>query len=578
MNTRTIKFLSYYRPYRGRLIVDLICAVVVTVVTILLPLCARYITKDILEGGLPDALDQIGLLGLAMLILVLIYTGCSMFVAYQGHVMGALMERDMRQELFDHYQKLSFGFYDDEKTGQLMTRITNDTFALGELYHHGPEDVVISLLSFLGAFVVLATVNLRLAVIIMLFLPAMAAYARHFNRKMKQTLRISRDRVGDINASVEDTLSGVRVVRAFGNEALEKAKFAHENERLIQSRRNDIRSETFFYEGLVGFTQLMSITVILLGAVAIVNHSLDLADLITFLLYIGILIEPIRRFGNFTRLWQEGITGFERFMEMREIEPDSQDAADAIGLGQVRGAITFRAVSFKYTEQQNYVIKNLSLAVRAGEYIALVGTSGVGKTTLCSLIPRFYQVSEGQILLDGIDIRNIRLHSLRSNIGVVQQDVYLFVGTVAQNIGYGKHGASRQKIIDAAIKANAHDFIMALPDGYDTEIGQRGVRLSGGQRQRLSIARVFLKDPPILILDEPTSALDTESERAIQKALERLTDQRTTLVIAHRLSTIRNAHRILLLTDNGIEEQGTHDELIALNGAYANLYSVQISV
>jgi ATP-binding cassette subfamily B protein len=391
-------------------------------------------------------------------------------------------------------------------------------------------------------------------------------------------LRTSKDRIGDINAQVEDTLSGIRVVKTFTNEAIEKKKFAYENNRFVDSRRGVYKSETYFFEGLIALTQLMSIAVIIFGGAAIVHTSLDLADLLTFLLYIGILIEPIKRFGNFTRLYQEGMTGFDRFMDVLEVEPDIQDSAAAIDLTHVQGNVEFKEVSFKYREDYGYVLKKISLDIKAGEYVALVGSSGVGKTSLCSLIPRFYEVSEGQILLDGQDIRGIRLGSLRRHIGIVQQDVYMFAGTVADNIRYGKPQASQADITEAAKKANAHDFIMALPEGYDTDIGQRGVKLSGGQKQRLSIARVFLKNPAIIIFDEATSALDNESEKAIRDSLETLTANRTTLVIAHRLSTIRNAQRIVVLTGNGIDEQGTHEALIALNGAYASLYNMQLKL
>jgi ATP-binding cassette subfamily B protein len=578
MNSRTKKFFSYYQPYLGLFVADLVAAVIVSAVTLLLPLCIRYLTKNLLEGNAPNALNQIYLVGALMLALVLIHALGNTFVDYQGHLMGARMESDMRQELFDHYQKLSFRFYDEQKTGQLMTRLTNDSFALAELFHHGPEDIIISLLNFAGAFVILLNINAELALLIFLFLPIMAVYAVHFNTKMKRAMRQSKDRIGDINAQIEDTLAGIRVVKSFTNEATEAKKFAYENGRFLDSRRQEYKSEAYFYEGMVVFTQLMPIAVVVLGGIEMVKGSLDLADLLTFLLYIGVLIEPIKRFSNFTRLYQEGITGFERFMEVLEVEPDIQDTAAAVELPHVQGNIHFSNVSFKYKNDHDYVLQNISLEIKVGEYIALVGSSGVGKTTLCSLIPRFYEINEGQILLDGKDIRDIRLCSLRKHIGIVQQDVYLFAGTVADNIRYGRLDACPEEIVAAAQKANAHDFIMALPDGYHTDIGQRGVKLSGGQKQRLSIARVFLKNPPILIFDEATSSLDNESEKAVQDSLERLSDNRTTIVIAHRLSTVRNAQRILVLTDNGIEEQGTHEELIALNGTYANLYNVQLRI
>jgi ATP-binding cassette subfamily B protein len=573
MSSRAKKFLSYYRPYWRWLLADLACALIVSAVTLILPLCIRYITKNLLEGGSPNVLGQISLMGALMLALVAIHTLGNAFIDYQGHMMGAWMESDMRAELFDHYQKLSFRFYDEHRTGQLMTRITNDSFDLAELFHHGPEDIVISLLNFAGAVAILFIVNVELTLVVLLFLPIMAVYAFHFNKKMRAAFRASRDRIGDINAQVEDTLSGIRVVKSFTNDEIEKRKFAEENRRFVDSRRDQYRSETYFHDGMIVFTQLMTIAVVVIGGLSIVNASLDLADLLTFLLYIGIILEPIKRFSNFTRLYQEGLAGFERFVEVLEVEPDIQDSPGAIELGQVRGRVEFRDVSFKYHEDHDDVLKNIWLDVRVGEYVALVGSSGVGKTTLCSLIPRFYEIYEGEILLDGFNIRDIRLRSLRQNIGIVQQDVYLFAGTALDNIRYGRLNASREEIEEAARQAHAHDFIMALPNGYETDIGQRGVKLSGGQKQRLSIARVFLKNPPIVIFDEATSALDNESERAVQDSLERLTRSRTTLVIAHRLSTVRNAQRIVVLTDDGIVEQGTHAVLIAQNGVYSRLYN-----
>ncbi len=578
MNLRMKKFLSYYKPYLRLFYADMACAVVVSAITLALPLCIRYITQNLLAPGTPHALSQIYMMGAVMLALVLLYTACSAFISYKGHLMGAKMEADMRNELFEHYQKLSFNFYDEHRTGQLMTRISNDTFDLSELYHHGPEDIVISSLNFIGACIILTNINAKLTLIVLLFIPIMGLYAFYSSKRMKAALRKSNDRIGDINAQVEDTLSGIRVVKSFTNEEIEKKKFAYENNRFVDSRKAGYKSESYFYDGLIMLTQLMTVAVVVFGGVAIVKTSLDLADLLTFILYIVILIEPIQRLGNFARLYQEGITGFERFMEVLEVEPDIKDPADAIELVKPQGNIEFKNVSFKYKEGYDHVLKNISLNIKVGEYVALVGASGVGKTTLCSLIPRFYEVSKGEILLDGKNIRGVSLRSLRRNIGVVQQDVYLFAGTVSDNIRYGKLDASEDEIIAAAKKANAHDFIMSLPKGYATDIGQRGVKLSGGQKQRLSIARVFLKDPPIIIFDEATSALDNESEKAVQNSLKKLTFNRTTLIIAHRLSTVRNAQRILVLTDNGIDEQGTHEELIALNGRYANLYNMQLRI
>jgi ATP-binding cassette, subfamily B, bacterial len=575
MNTRLKKFFSYYKPYLGTFFAVMACAFIVAAITLIFPLLTRHITKNVLEGNMVNALNQIFKIGAIMFALVILQNACSFYYDYRGHAMGAMMESDMRNELFEHYQKLSFGFYDEQKTGKLMSRINNDLLSLSELYHHGPEDYIIYLVKFIGAFVILLNINVKLTLAVFIFLPIMAVFSIYFNKRMNIAIKRNLDRIGDINAQVEDTLSGIRVVKSFANEEIEKKKFAYENNRFLDSRKGIYRNEAFLYNGMGTFTQLITVTVIVFGGAGIVKASLDLADLITFLLYIGNLIEPIQKLTHVTRQFQEGITSFERFMETLEIEPDIQDCADAIELNNVQGNVEFQNVGFRYNENHDHVLKNLSLNVKAGDYIALVGSSGVGKTTLCSLIPRFYEVSEGKVLLDGVNIKDINMSSLRKHVGVVQQDVYLFAGTVIDNIRYGKPDASKEEILEAAKNANAHEFIMGLPDGYDTDIGQRGVKLSGGQKQRLSIARVFLKNPPVLIFDEATSALDNESEKVVQDSLEYLAKNRTTFVIAHRLSTIRNAKRIVVLTDQGIDEQGTHEELMALEGTYAHLYNMQ---
>jgi ATP-binding cassette, subfamily B, bacterial len=575
MSARTKKFFSYYKPYLGLFLSVMICAFIVAAITLLFPLLTRYITKTILEGGAPNALSEIYRKGALMLLLILVHTVCNYYVDYRGHVMGAMMENDMRRELFDHYQKLSFRFYDEQRTGQLMSRITNDLFSLAELYHHGPEDYLIYSVKFIGAFVVLLNINIPLTLAVFLFLPVLAVFSLYFTKKLNVAMKHNKERIGDVNAQVEDTLGGIRVVKSFTNEEVEKGKFAYENNRFLESRKNTYKNEAVIWQGVGMMTQLITLTVVVYGGVNILNARLDLADLITFLLYIGNFIEPIQKLTHMTEQFQEGVTGFERFMEILEVEPDIQDSPNAIEIKDVQGSVEFRNVSFKYRDHHAHVLKNLSLRVRAGETIALVGSSGVGKTTLCSLIPRFYEVSTGEILLEGINIKDISLSSLRKNVGVVQQDVYLFAGTVLENIRYGKPAAEQAEIVEAAKKANAHEFIMTLPDGYDTDIGQRGVKLSGGQKQRLSIARVFLKDPPVLIFDEATSSLDNESERVVQESLEELARNRTTFVIAHRLSTIRNADRILVLSDQGIEEEGTHEELLRLEGTYARLYQMQ---
>ena len=492
-------------------------------------------------------------------------------------MMGAKMERDMRRELFAHYQKLSFSFYDEQKTGQLMSRITSDLFAISELAHHGPEDLFLGIVKFIGVFLITLSINPALSLIVIAFLPFMFLFSLHFNRKMNRAMRLSKERVAQVNAQVEDSLAGIRVVQSFANEEWEQAKFDEANARFVESRRLEYKSEGLFYGGMEAFTQLMTVVVVVFGTVAITRAALDLSDLITFLLYVGILVEPIRRLVNFARWYQEGITGFHRFMDMIELPPAIQDPAPAHEPERVRGELELQRVSFGYRADFGTVLRDLSLKIDVGEYVALVGASGVGKTTLSALIPRFYDADAGRICLDGVDIREYSLRALRRNIGTVDQDVYLFAATVADNIRYGKPEATQEEIIDAAKKAYAHDFIMELPQRYDTEIGQRGIKLSAGQRQRLSIARLFLKDPPLIILDEATSALDNESEREVQRSLERLIENRSTLVIAHRLSTIRNADRILVLTPGGICEQGSHEELLVADGVYANLHDMQLA-
>lgn len=569
------KFFSYYKPYLSLFLTILACAFIVSIATLVFPLLVRYITKDVLEGDLSTALNEVYWIGGLMLVLVTIQNIGNYFVDYKGHEVGARMERDMRSELFEHMQQLSFGFYDKEKTGQLMSRITNDLLLLSELYHHGPEDYVKYLVRFIGAFVVLFSINAPLTIAVFCFLPLLGLLSLYFNKMLNKALRRSKERIGDVNAQVEDSLSGIRVVKSFANEHVEIEKFNLANNRFLDSRKNTYKAEALFYNSFETIIQLITITVIIFGSANIVNSTLDLADLITFLLYISFMIEPIQRLTHMSTQLQEGITGFQRFMEIMNLKPAIENKPNAKTLLKVHGEIEFKQVSFRYEEHLDNVLYNLSLHVHPGEYIALVGPSGAGKTTLCSLIPRFYDVTDGEVLLDGISVRDIDLQSLRKTIGIVQQDVYLFAGTVMENIRYGNPSASDEDIIVAAKHANAHDFIMSLPNGYHSEIGQRGVKLSGGQKQRLSIARVFLKNPPILILDEATSALDNESESIIKESLESLAKGRTTIVIAHRLSTIRNAERIIVLTEDGIVEQGPHDALLARDGAYAHLYSKQ---
>ncbi len=575
MNKRTRKFLSFYKPYKGLFAADMICALIAGLISLITPLIVRYITNDLLVNyEIKQVMNRIMIIGAGMLLLAVFQFLCNYFIAYQGHMMGAKMEYDMRNEIFDHYQKLSFNFYDNQKTGQLMSRITNDLFDITELCHHGPEDLILSIIKIIGAFVILVNVNVVLTIVVFAFIPIMIFFAMFMRTRMRSAFRKNREKIADINARIEDNLSGIRVVKSFANEELEMEKFEEGNQRFLNSKRNSYINMANFHSGLNLFISLISIAVVIGGGMLIAKKVINLGDLITFLLYINTLIEPIQKLINFTEQFQNGITGFDRFMDIMEIEPDIIDAKGAKDLKNVKGEITFDHVAFKYNESNQEVFHDINLKVDAGDYVALVGSSGVGKTTMCSLIPRFYEASEGKILIDGINISDIKLKSLRKNIGVVQQDVYLFAGTIMDNIRYGQMDATKEEIIEAAKAANAHDFIMELPEGYDTYIGQRGIKLSGGQKQRLSIARVFLKNPPILIFDEATSALDNESEKVVQESLEKLAKNRTTFVIAHRLTTIRNAKNIIVLTEDGIEERGTHEELMQREGVYKSLYNV----
>jgi len=569
------KFLSYYKPYKKIFAADMFFACMGAAVTLIIPLIIRYITNNVIYREASESLHTILILTLIMAALIVLECYCNYFIAYYGHIMGAKMEYNMRNEIFAHYQKLSFSFYDNQKVGQLMSRVTNDLFEISELFHHGPEDIVISFIKLIGSFSILLSINWRLSLIAFAVVPAMLLYAFYFNVKMKRAFVKNRARIADINAQIEDNLSGIRVVKSFANEDIEMDKFKIGNDRFVESKKESYRYMGLYHSGLGAFTTFISVIVIASGAVFITGDIISITDLITFLLYINNFTEPIKKLISFTEQFQNGASGYTRFLEILDVHPDIEDKPDAIELKNARGEITFRNVSFQYEENSETVLSGLNLHVEAGEYIALVGTSGVGKSTLCSLIPRFYDVSEGCILIDGTDIRDFTVKSLRSNIGIVQQDVYLFTGTVMDNIRYGRPDATEAEIVAAAQNANAHDFIMNLPDGYDTNIGQRGIKLSGGQKQRLSIARVFLKNPPILIFDEATSALDNESERVVQESLEKLAKGRTTFVIAHRLSTIRNARKILVLTENGIAESGTHNELLEKNGIYAELYNMQ---
>ncbi|KPL58517.1 ABC transporter ATP-binding protein [Rossellomorea vietnamensis] len=572
------KFLSYYKPYRSIFLIVLFSALITSSLTLVFPLLVRYVTKDILARSLSTAFEDVLWVGGVMVVLVVAQNVGNYIVDYKGHEIGARMETDMRGELFAHLQKLSFRFYDKEKTGRLMSRVTNDLLMVSELYHHGPEDYVKYLVRFVGAFVILFWINGPLTLTVFCFFPVLGFFSLYFNKKLNRALTDNKERIGDINAQVEDSLSGIRVVQTFTNESLEIRKFNVENERFLDSRRKTYRAEAYFYNGTEAFIQLITVTIVIFGSLQIVNASLDLADLITFLLYIGFMIEPIQRLTHMSTQFQEGVTGFQRFREIMDIKSDIENATDAKILANVEGHLSLKNISFHFDPALGAVFKDLTLEIPPGEYVALVGPSGAGKTTLSSLISRFYDVTAGGIYVDGKNVKDLDLHSLRSNIGIVQQDVYLFSGTVMENIRYGHPEATDEEVMMAAQQANAHEFICCLPQGYHSEIGQRGVRLSGGQKQRLSIARVFLKNPPILILDEATSALDNESESIVKASLESLAKGRTTLVIAHRLSTIRNAGRIVVLSNGRIVEEGTHEALLNQDGPYSSLYSKQFEV
>ena len=551
-------------------------AILGAIVTLIIPLIVRFITNEVVyyEAGIVG--QTIMKLGAVLLALVAVEFACNYYIAYFGHMMGARMEADMRRDIFGHYQKLTFAFYDNQKVGHLLSRVTSDLFDISELLHHGPEDMLISIIKIVGSFIILVNINSSLTMVAFAFVPVMLVFALYYNKKMKRAFAQNRAKIADINSQIEDSLSGIRVVKSFANENEEMKKFNVGNNNFVKAKRTSYIYMGMYHSGLNALTTLVTVAVLLAGANFLTTGKVDVTDLITFLLYINNFTEPVKKLVNSAEQFQNGYTGFERFLEIVSIAPDIADKEDAVSVDKLNGEIEFKDVSFKYEEDQDKVLNHVNLKVDAGEYVALVGPSGAGKTTLCSLIPRFYEVSEGSVLVDGTDIRDIKLDDLRNNIGIVQQDVYLFAGTIMENIRYGKPDATDEEVIMAARNANAHEFIMAFPDGYDTDIGQRGVKLSGGQKQRLSIARVFLKNPPILIFDEATSALDNESEKVVQKSLENLAKNRTTFVIAHRLTTIRNAQRILVLTDNGIEEEGSHEELLAKKGIYESLYHMHL--
>ena len=575
MDKNLKKMISYYKPYQGIFWADMFFAAVSASIALTLPLIVRYVTSTLIYMESAEILVKVKWIAVLLLVLVAVDCYSKFFIANYGHVMGAKIDYDMREEIFDHFQKLSFAFYDNQKVGQLMSRITTDLFDITELMHHGPENIILSIIKIIGAFAILLSINPLLALAAFAVLPFMFAFAYYMNKKMRLAFRQNRVRIAEINGQIEDNLSGIRVVKSFANEAIENEKFRQGNEGFLAAKKNSYHYMGSFNAGMGAFTILIQVCVILAGTVLIAYGRVDISDLVTFLLYISVFTEPVRTLIDFTEQFQNGYTGFERFREIMDIEPDIRDTDDATELCNVKGDISFENVSFRYEENTEQVLDHINLNVTAGSYMALVGSSGAGKSTLCSLIPRFYDVTNGSVKIDGKDIRSLTLKSLRNHIGIVQQDVYLFVGTVYDNIRYGKPDATREEVIAAAKNANAHDFIMSLPNGYETDIGQRGIKLSGGQKQRLSIARVFLKNPPILIFDEATSALDNESEKVVQDSLEKLAKNRTTIVIAHRLSTIRNAEKILVLTEEGIAEEGTHQELMEKQGIYEKLYQMQ---
>lgn len=574
MKEKLKKLFAYYTPYKGLFYSDMFFAILGAAVTLIIPLIVRYITNEVVYFSTDRAKHAIAVLGLLLAGLVLLEVFCNFYIAYFGHIMGAKMEADMRRDIFGHYQKLTFAFYDNQKVGHLLSRITSDLFDISELLHHGPEDLIISVIKISGSFIILLMVNVRLALTAFAFIPVMILFALYYNGKMKRAFKRNREKIADINSQIEDSLAGIRVVKSFANEKEEMKKFKAGNDNFVAAKKVSYKYMGIYNSGLGAMTTLITVGVLVAGVEMMLTGSVELTDLITFLLYITNFTDPVKKLVSFTEQFQNGYSGFERFLEILSIAPDIADKPAAVSVKEVKGDIEFQDVCFCYEDQTEKVLNHINLKVKAGEYMALVGPSGVGKTTLCSLIPRFYEVSQGAIRIDGTDIRDMKLDDLRNHIGIVQQDVYLFAGTIMDNIRYGRPEASDEEVVRAAKCANAHEFIMSFPQGYDTDIGQRGVKLSGGQKQRLSIARVFLKNPPILIFDEATSALDNESEKVVQKSLENLAKNRTTFVIAHRLTTIRNAGRILVLTEDGIAEQGSHGELMARKGIYESLYNM----
>ncbi|MGI6083928.1 MAG: ABC transporter ATP-binding protein [Acetivibrionales bacterium] len=566
------RFISYYKPYKGMFFMDMFCALVLSGIDLLFPSLVKFLMDEVYGTRPQNMLQIVFLTGAGLLALYIIRYFCQHYITSWGHIMGARMESDMRRDLFNHLQKLSFSFYDNANTGKLMSRITNDLFDISELAHHGPEDLFISLIKIIGAVIIMLTMDIKLTLILFALTVFIIIFTAQYNLRMRSVFAKNREKIALVNAQTQDSLSGIRVVKSFSNEIIERKKFEHGNLQLLETKENSYAIMGQFFSGNQFLQGILYISVLVLGGIFLNENKISTSDLIAYILFINIFLNPIDRLVNFTEAFQRGMSGFDRFLEVMYTKPDIEDVEGATELKDVEGKIEFKDVSFSYNDQTE-VLKNINLTIHKGRTVALVGPSGSGKTTFCNLIPRFYEVNDGSITIDGKDIRSITLESLRRNIGLVQQDVYLFSGTIKDNIEYGKPKATMEEIIRAAKLANAHEFIMELENGYDTFVGERGIKLSGGQKQRISIARVFLKNPPILILDEATSSLDNESERLVQESIKALAKGRTTLIIAHRLSTVKNADSIIVLTSKGIEEQGTHKELLEKGGVYAALHS-----
>ena len=573
MNTLK-KFIHYYGPYKTVFFIDLLCAAIISLVDLAYPQILRSATKTLFTQDKAIILQALPWIAIGLFMMYVIQSFCKYYVSCQGHIMGAKMERDMRQELFEHYEELSFSYYSQNNSGQMMSKLVSDLFDISEFAHHGPENLFISLVKIVGSFIFLFLINKKLALPLIVLVILMFLFSFRQNQKMQRTFMENRKKIGDVNASLQDTLSGIRVVQSFTNEEIEKEKFQKSNHAFLVSKKDNYRCMGEFMSSNLFFQGMMYLVTLVYGGYLIANNEMSAADLAMYALYIGIFISPIQILVELMEMMQKGLSGFRRFLDVMETEPEIQDAPDAVELKAVKGRVCYEDVSFHYSDDETTVLSHVSIEIPAGKSVALVGPSGGGKTTICSLLPRFYDVTGGRVTVDGQDIRSLTLKSLRSQIGVVQQDVYLFSGSIRDNIAYGKPDATEEEIIEAAKCANIHDFIMELPDQYDTFVGERGARLSGGQKQRISIARVFLKNPPILILDEATSALDNESERWIQHSLEELSKNRTTITIAHRLSTIKNADEIIVITENGIAERGTHETLLEKNGIYAGYYNM----